>query len=36
MFKKQEKTLIIICLVIAVIMLVAFVRSTLRFMQYYP
>ncbi|RCX13945.1 hypothetical protein DFP94_11956 [Fontibacillus phaseoli] len=35
MFKKQERTLIIVCLVVAVIMLYAFVKSVLRFLQYY-
>lgn len=35
MFKKQERTLIIVCLVVAVIMLYAFIKSVLRFMQYY-
>lgn len=35
MFKKQERTLIMVCLVVAVIMLYAFIKSVLRFMQYY-
>lgn len=35
MFKKQEKTLTIVCLVVAAIMLYAFIKSAVRFMNYY-
>ncbi|MDQ0091286.1 hypothetical protein J2T12_004723 [Paenibacillus anaericanus] len=35
MFRKQEKNLIIVCLVVAVVMLYAFVKSVIRFMKYY-
>lgn len=35
MFKKQERTLIIVCLVVAVIMLYAFIKSIIRFLKYY-
>lgn len=35
MFRKQEKNLVIVCLVVAVIMLYAVVKSVIRFMNYY-
>lgn len=35
MFQKQERTLAIVCLVVAVIMLYAFIKSVNRFLQYF-
>ena len=34
MFRKQEKTLIIVCLVVAVVVLYAVVKSIIRIMSY--
>ncbi len=35
MHKKQERTLAIVCLVVAVIMLYAFIKSVIRFLHYF-
>jgi len=35
MFQKQERTLAIVCLIVAVIMMYAFVKSVIRFLHYF-
>jgi hypothetical protein len=35
MFQKQERTLAIVCLIVAVIMLYAFIKSVVRFLHYF-
>ncbi|CAM3035415.1 DUF4044 domain-containing protein [Paenibacillus sediminis] len=33
--KKQERTLIIVCVVVAIVMLYAFIRSFIRYSHYF-
>lgn len=35
LFKKQEKKLIITCIVVAIVMLYVLIKSYFRFMKYY-